>query len=65
MKGENVLKVRKNARGLWSATGYARSHDKNVLFRISLGVVVVEVSLRKEGSSRVWLSDPIGFQGYR
>jgi hypothetical protein len=53
MKGENVLKVRKNVRGLWSAIGYAHSHDENVLFRISLDFIVIEVSLREEGSSRV------------
>jgi hypothetical protein len=54
MKGENVLKVRKNVRGLWSAIGYANSHDENVLFRISLDFVVVEVSPREGGGGRVW-----------
>jgi hypothetical protein len=54
MKGENVLKVRKNVRSLWSAIGYARSHDENVLFRISLEIVVVEVLLREGGGGRVW-----------
>jgi hypothetical protein len=54
MKGENVIKVRKNVRSLWSAIGYACSHDENVLFRISPDVVVVEVSLREGGGSRVW-----------
>jgi hypothetical protein len=54
IKGENVLKVRKNVRSLWSAIGYARSHNKNVLFRISLEIVVVEVLLREEGSSRLY-----------
>jgi hypothetical protein len=54
MKGENVLKVRKNVRSLWSAIEYARSHDENVLFRISLDVVVVEVALREGGGGGVW-----------
>jgi hypothetical protein len=49
-----VLKVRKNVRGLWSAIGYANSHDENVLFRISLDFVVVEVSPREGGGGRVW-----------
>jgi hypothetical protein len=48
-----VLKVRKNVRGLWSAIGYAHSYNENILFRISLDFVVVEVSPREGGSSRV------------
>jgi hypothetical protein len=53
IKGENVLKVRKNVRGLWSVIRYANLYDENVLFRISLDFVVVEVLLREGGSSRV------------
>jgi hypothetical protein len=54
MKGENVLKVRKNIRSLWSVIRYARLHNKNVLFRISLEIIVIEVLLREESSSRLY-----------
>jgi hypothetical protein len=48
-----VLKVRKDIRGLWSAIRYAHLYNKNVLFRISLDFIVIEVLLREESSSRV------------
>jgi hypothetical protein len=43
MKGENVHRVRKNVEGLRVPLQPPYLCDKNVLFRISLDVVVVEI----------------------